>query len=267
MNYLGVCAIIRDEDPFLCEWMAYYLHLGVTAFYLYDNGSRIPLRTSLAGFAGVGGAAVRVHESPGRAMQMVVYNHCLASYASECRWLAFVDLDEFIVPLQRDTIPAMLEEYESYGGVAFNWKIFGSGGHKLRPKGLQVENYTMALDPADPAHRHVKSVVDPARAKVFFNPHMCLMRSGSHMVTENCEPLETATTQKPSWHKGQVNHYYFRSKQDYHEKLQKPRADLFKTRQEVYTRPFEEGVTPDESAVRFVGGVRGILAGLEKFQG
>ena len=46
MQYLGLCAIIKDEDLFLDEWIAYHMHLGVTAFYLYDNASRVPPTTS-----------------------------------------------------------------------------------------------------------------------------------------------------------------------------------------------------------------------------
>jgi hypothetical protein len=47
MFYLGICTIIKDEDHFLDEWMVYYTALGVEAFYLYDNGSKIPLKKSL----------------------------------------------------------------------------------------------------------------------------------------------------------------------------------------------------------------------------
>lgn len=260
MKYLGLCAVIRDEDPFLDEWMAYYLHLGVEEFFLYDNGSRIPLRRSLAKFAGPGGAPVRVHDAPGRAMQMVVYNHCLGSYVGQCRWMAFVDVDEFIVPREHDALAPMLQEFEPYAGLAVNWRVFGSGGHKLRPAGLQLENYTRALEKEHPIHKHVKCVVDPGRAKFFFNPHMCMTREpGENVVTENHEPLAAAVTEVPSWEKGQINHYYFRSKQDYHAKLQTPRADLFKPRAEVYAPAVSEGDEDDACAVRFADGVRRVL--------
>lgn len=263
MKYLGLCAIIRDEDPFLDEWMAYYLHLGVKAFFLYDNGSRVPLRQSLARFAGAGGASVRVHEAPGKAMQMAAYNHCLGAYADRCRWMAFVDVDEFIVPEEHDALAPMLEEFEPHAGLAVNWKVFGTGGHKLRPAGLQLENYTKALHDAHPIHNHVKCIVNPKKAKLFFNPHMCVTHDpGETVVTENREPLATAFTDAPSWKKGRVNHYYFRSKQDYHAKLQTPRADIFKSRAEVHAPEASEGDVDDACAARFAPGVRRVLESL-----
>ena len=38
-NYLAVCAIYRDEGPYLREWVEFHRLAGVERFYLYDNGS------------------------------------------------------------------------------------------------------------------------------------------------------------------------------------------------------------------------------------
>lgn len=262
MRYLGLCAIIKDEDLFLDEWIAYHMHLGVTAFYLYDNGSRVPLRASLEKFSGLRtNAAMTVYDAPGKAMQMVVYNHCLRTNGNTCRWIAFVDVDEFIVPKKNDTIPAMLEEFEPHAGLALNWKTFGTNGHKLRPQGLQIENYTRALENSDPMHRHVKCLVDPARVKFFFDPHACMPRRGEDsVVTENHTPIARATTENASWEKGQINHYVYRSYQDYAAKLKKPRADLFSGRAAPERFAPPSGDVDDTSALRFADGVREILA-------
>ena len=37
--YLAICAIFRDEAPFLDEWIAFHRLMGVEHFFLYDNGS------------------------------------------------------------------------------------------------------------------------------------------------------------------------------------------------------------------------------------
>ena len=38
-TYLGVCAIYRDEGPYLREWIELHRLVGVERFFLYDNGS------------------------------------------------------------------------------------------------------------------------------------------------------------------------------------------------------------------------------------
>lgn len=261
MHYLGICAIIKDEDLFLDEWIAYYMHLGVDAFYLYDNASRIPLRQSLRKFGGLRTkSAMAVYDAPGRAMQMVTYNHCLRTNADQCRWIAFLDADEFAVPRHHESLPPMLEEFETHAGLALNWKAFGSNGHKLRPAGLQIENYTRALHDAHSQHTHVKSIVDPRRAHVFFNPHMCTVQNdGDHIVREDHTPITEGRSQSAFWEKGQINHYLYRSKQDFYAKLQKARADIFTGRNVPERFAVPEGDVADTSAARFAPGVRKIL--------
>ena len=39
MDKLAICAIFKDEAPYLLEWLAFHRMMGVDAFVLYDNGS------------------------------------------------------------------------------------------------------------------------------------------------------------------------------------------------------------------------------------
>ena len=37
--YLSICAIYRDEAPYLREWIEFHRLVGVERFFLYNNGS------------------------------------------------------------------------------------------------------------------------------------------------------------------------------------------------------------------------------------
>ncbi len=39
MDKIAVCAIFKDEAPYLLEWLAFHKMIGVDLFVLYDNGS------------------------------------------------------------------------------------------------------------------------------------------------------------------------------------------------------------------------------------
>lgn len=80
---------------------------------------------------------------------MKCYNHCLSMYGKECEWMAFIDADEFIVPKKTTDLRPMLAEFEKCAGLAAAWRRFGSNGHLRRPEGLQIENYTRALNDND----------------------------------------------------------------------------------------------------------------------
>lgn len=83
------------------------------------------------------------------------------------RWLGFLDADEFVVlhtaapdaaaagtephpanateaPAQPDIV-ALLSQYEAFGALALNWVIFGSNGHRQRPRGGVLANYHQCL--------------------------------------------------------------------------------------------------------------------------
>jgi len=42
------------------------------------------------------------------------------------RWLALVDIDEFIGPMSDASVLNFLKEYEDYGGVYIRWEPFGT---------------------------------------------------------------------------------------------------------------------------------------------
>lgn len=259
MHYLGICAIIRDETPYMEEWVAYYTHLGVEAFYLYDNESGVPLADTLAKYTRMlTPDRLHIHDAPGRTIQLITYNHCLAKYGNQCRWIAFVDADEFIVPKRCNDIPSMLEEFEPYAGLALNWKVFGTGGHARRPEGLQIENYTMAMNDEHERNSVVKVIMQPERTDHFFhNPHTCIVKDESvPIVTENHNPISIWFSKPPSRRTGQINHYYFRSKHEFYKKLRAPRADILELREPPENMIIPEGDYRDLSAARFAPGVK-----------
>ena len=92
-HHLSICAIYRDEAPYLREWVEFHRLVGVEHFYLYNNGSTDEHREALAPFLEEGVAEVLEDFYPG---QLGAYQHCLEERRDESRWIAFVDIDEFL---------------------------------------------------------------------------------------------------------------------------------------------------------------------------
>lgn len=38
LAYLPICAIFKEEAPYLPEWIEFHRLMGVERFFLYDNG-------------------------------------------------------------------------------------------------------------------------------------------------------------------------------------------------------------------------------------
>ena len=130
--YLSITAVLQNEAPYIKEWIEYHRLVGVERFYIYDNESTDNVKEILKPYIDLG--IVCYHYVPGIAMQNKVYRDALYKYKNQTRWMAIIDLDEFIVPVEKQSIPEFLKDYEKYPGVVINWQVFDSNGFLESPK-------------------------------------------------------------------------------------------------------------------------------------
>ncbi|MDE6573026.1 MAG: glycosyltransferase family 92 protein, partial [Duncaniella sp.] len=135
--YLAVCAIAKNEGTYFKEWIEWHLSQGVEKFYIYDNESTDSTREVLQPYIEAG--VVDYTYFPGYRMQLAAYDDCLDRHRLESRWIAFIDLDEFIVPRRHQSIPDFLSGFEEFPAVEINWLIYGSGGAEKREPGGVME--------------------------------------------------------------------------------------------------------------------------------
>ena len=118
MNYLSICAIAKGEANYIGEWLKYHFYLGVDHVYLYDNSIEEELHR-------LESDKITVISVSGAVMQPYAYNSCLTYYREDNRWIAFIDVDEFIVPKITNNLKEFLVPYEKYSAVCPHWKFFG----------------------------------------------------------------------------------------------------------------------------------------------
>ena len=220
---LSVCVIVKDEAPYIKEWLDYHLMLGVKRFYIYDNESSDNIRQVLMPYVRQGIVVYKYY--PGEARQVPAYNECVKDYGDKTKWLAIIDIDEFIVPLEKDNITDFLADYDDCCGVAINWLMYDSNGYKKKPRGGVPENYTR-IHYDDIAEIHfVKSIVKPEFVDYVVNAHYCAYKNGLYAVDENKKTVEAGRTDAISRNKIQVNHYWSKSKEEFYAKVDKGMAD------------------------------------------
>jgi hypothetical protein len=259
MNYLSICAILKDESAYLPEWIAFHRAVGVEHFYLYDNESAVPVAHVLGREMSAG--LVSIIRWPGKAQQGPAYEDCLARHRRDSAWIAFVDLDEFIVPKAAGDLPSLLKDYEKFGAVGFNWQTFGSSGLETRPKGLQIEAFTKRSTRAYSMNTHIKSIVRPPRATKYRDPHS-FTYSESHCVNEKFAYVEGAFNSPPLHQVAQINHYIVRSKEESAQKAARGAADGSKKTAELLERWDRElNAEDDVEILRFAAATKRILTG------
>jgi len=225
-TYLSMCAIYRNEAPYLQEWIEFHRLVGAERFFLYDNGSSDDHDAVLAPYVAEGVAVV--HRWPDHPGQQSAYDHCLAEHGGESRWIAFLDLDEFLFSPHHRPASELLPQYEQWAAVGVNRATYGTSGHKQKPDGLVIESYVMKW----PGAASIKSIVDPSRTVRCLNPHAFAYREGDFAVDEHQRPIEGWFTTEFTLDHLRINHYYTRSEAEFRDKLGHVRADNAKLREQ-----------------------------------
>ena len=179
-NNLAVVLICKNEDDYIDEWIRYYELAGVRHFYIYDNDYSSGSTAAKARARNREGLVVTVHPWKLKARagqcavipQPVAYAHAALCYGHKHRWMAFIDIDEFIVPRQHGTIADALDCLKKHSNISLAWTLFGHCGHVTKPPDPCAFAYMLRHKP-DVHHNHYfKCVVDPIKLSMVSN-HEC----------------------------------------------------------------------------------------------
>lgn len=229
-DYLAICAIMRNEGPYLKEWIEYHKIVGVERFYLYDNESTDNTKEVLKPYIDSG--LVIYTYAPGNkkdGFQSKTYNDCISKYKNDTWWLALIDIDEFLVPTKENTVTDFLRKREQYPGIVINWLMFDSNGHIEKPVGGVLENYTRIHFETDHYENFmVKSIVNP-REISSAGGHFHFYKHNQSHVNEQGRILPPYLPDNlTSCHledEIRINHYWTKSYEEFSIKAKRPRCN------------------------------------------
>jgi hypothetical protein len=247
--YLSIVVCFRDESVFLAEWIDFHLGAGVEHFYFYDNFSADNYSTVLQPY--IDRKIVTLISWPVVSGQKSAYSDAVNRFKKQSRWMAFIDMDEFLLsPLDQD-VRRILQDYEQYSAVAVNWVNYGSSGLIESPK--QPVTYAYLLrgeldvvvpypnllksprsDPAllqnyRPLNTHIKTIANPLAVAGCSNPHYLKYTQG-FAVSEQGSPVRGAWSDTVSVKRLRLSHYWSKSREDMAQKIARGRADGGKLR-------------------------------------
>ena len=224
-QYFAVCVAARDQHLDIDEWVVHHEKLGAGKIYVYDDNSDPPMRDQLQPHIQSGLVDYHFIERDNHTTierpQLWVYNECIKQYRDRHQFIAFIDVDEFL--FLRDpsfaSMPALLREYEEYGGLAVNWVLFGSAGHIHRPEGGTLANYWKCVPLSHPENLHVKTIANMKFiAHASGTPHFFMYNEDKTAVSESFEVVEGPKTHKNVIERVSIYHYVTKSKDEFRSK-------------------------------------------------
>ena len=100
------------------------------------------------------------------------------------------------------SLPALLQNYTEFGGLALHWRFFSSSGHIMRPAGGVLANYNACC--TEYGSRSIKSIVQPEWVSAPATAHTFYYHSGRFAVTTNNRMIEPEFRKSGSMSKAKV---------------------------------------------------------------
>jgi hypothetical protein len=226
---LGIVAMFRNEANYLKEWIEYHHMLGVDHFLLYNDRSVDHWAEVLEPY--IDSNLVEVIEwsaLPGVGIfpvhQTAAYRDGLRRSKGNTKWLAFIDIDEFILPKKNATILECLNQFFSTAdGVYICWRNFGTNNVYIHPGEPILMQLTAASFPLYSMNASGKSIVkvDEVVIDQVWSPHHLVLEQGAQYYNGSGQPIyfKENDLQVDPQHTSdyiQINHYAMRDESFYH---------------------------------------------------
>jgi len=231
-----LCAIMKDERPYIVEWAAYHRMLGFDHIVVYTNdcsdGSEQLLNMlSATGLLEHRSWPSAEHTSP----QQAAYADALPRCKTE--WICFLDADEFFNPKKTDTVGDFLRPFKNdVSAIAINWRIFGSAGELVQRPGLVMERFTRASPSEIYVNRHCKTMARVQDIQAMYI-HCCSLARGRFVDTHGQDIAIERLGFTPSvqHETAQINHYVLKSAEEFQHKRNRGNANLGSASVHKYT--------------------------------
>ncbi|MBR1421277.1 MAG: glycosyltransferase family 92 protein [Selenomonadaceae bacterium] len=230
---IAIVACLKNESPYIEEWLEYHYRIGIDKFYLYDNDSedRSELKKILEPW--IAQKIVEYVEFYGELAQIPAYNDAILKHRFDCRYLAFIDLDEFIVPKHNQAVldiinslfQTQIDPQMRIGGIGINWRNFGSNGQDQKIDGGVLERFTKRSPDDFARNKVIKTISNPRRVKEIHRAHDAIYFLNCTCVNENGNKISEFENPENTVAKLQINHYFTKSREEFMAKKSRGRAD------------------------------------------
>lgn len=229
-------ATMRNEGPYILEWLAYHRAIGFTDVLVCTNDC-IDRSPALLDRLEALGLLVHLRSDPAspREAQLVAYalaaTHPLTAAAD---WAMVLDADEFLnVHVGSGRVGDLIDATPGATAICVNWRLFGSSGHGTWSPELVTERFTHAAPLEHGVNWPYKTLFTRLEAygcKLLSHqprfPHAHELGTlryvdgagrplPSWVYDETRDSFLQSEPGTVSWRLAQVNHYNTRSRDDY----------------------------------------------------
>ncbi len=238
-----IVGCMKDEAPYILEWIAYHRMIGVDNFLIYTNGCTDGTDALLDRLQALGIVEHRNNDDwQGNSPQQWALDKALTEpVIGNAEWVIHIDVDEFInIRTGNGTLADFFAHVPDATNVAMTWRLFGHNGVEGFTDDLVIGQFTSAAPKYCPkphtvwgfktmtknigaygklsCHRPNKLGKAPAQRIKWVNGN------GAEMAPQYHESGWRSDTRSIGYDLLQLNHYALRSAESFLVKRQRGRA-------------------------------------------
>ncbi len=229
-------ATMRNEGPYIPEWLAYHRAIGFTDILVCSNDC-VDESPALLDRLEQLGLLVHLRSTPAspREAQLVAYTLAAAHPLTDgADWAMVLDADEYLnVHVGAGQVGDLIDAVPGATAICVNWRLFGSSGHRRWSPDLVSERFTRAAPLEHGVNWPYKTLftrLDAYGCKLLSHqprfPHAHAVADlryvdgagrilPEHFYDESRSAFLQSDPGTVSWKLAQVNHYNTRSRDDY----------------------------------------------------
>jgi hypothetical protein len=217
---VALACIAKDEDNYIEEWLKYNFKLGFDDIFIYQNNWRCNIEMD------------NLHkiDFDGYGIQTPAYNNFLQTYHDRYDWVAFFDVDEFLVLKKHKNIKDFMEEYSNHDAIGINWVLFGDNGLTFDGDYSVLSRFTKR---ENAVNVHIKCIVKADKNIQYsvHNPTNC------RIVTTDHNTIIGPFNENGKDDVAQLNHYFCKTREEWKFKRLRGGGYLFHPDHPDFYRP------------------------------
>lgn len=238
-----IVGCMKNEAPYIVEWVAYHRSIGVDNFLIYTNGCEDGTSELLDHLQDMGIVQHRNNDNwKGNSPQQHALNKSLKEpLIQNAEWIIHIDVDEFInVRCGNGTLAAFLDRVPNATNIAMTWRLFGHNGVTKFQDRPVIEQFDTCAPKHCPKPHTVWGFKTMFKNIGAYDKISChrpnKLKPGKadkvHWVNGSGQPMGAEVKEK-GWRSGiktigydliQLNHYALRSAESFLIKRQRGRA-------------------------------------------
>ncbi|MEC3860536.1 glycosyltransferase family 2 protein [Mesobacterium sp. TK19101] len=126
-----IVGCMKNEAPYIVEWVAYHRVIGFDSFMIYTNGCEDPTDPILKRLEAMGIVHHRDNENwTGKSPQQFALDQAMEDPVLKAAdWIAHIDVDEFVnIRCGNGTLQDFMARVPDATNIAMTWRLFGHGG-------------------------------------------------------------------------------------------------------------------------------------------